>query len=1142
MPPLSLRLLGTFQVLRDGAPITRFRGDKVRALLAYLATETDRPHARAALAALLWPEHGDDLALRNLTQAVVRLRAVLGDEGMLLESSRDALGWRAAACVDVPEFEQLARSAEVADLARAAQLYGGEFLAGFSLPGCEAFEEWLLLRREQLHQLALSTLARLAELHERAGDYAALCQYARRLLALEPWHEAAHRQLMRGLALSGDRSTALNQYERCREVLANELGVEPDVETRALYERIRAEEFTPATRDASAPRHNLPAPLSPFVGREAELAELAMHRAQPETRLLTLIGVGGIGKTRLALELARASLDAYADGVFFVSLASLATASELPAAIAQALDLSLHSRDPVTALLHFLRSKQLLFILDNFEHLLESAELVVALLQEAPRLQIIVTSRARLNLRGEQIYVVPGLEYAAEAIPAAAAQSAAVRLFAQAARRARPGFEVSEANLPSLLRICQLVQGMPLGLELAAAWTEMLSVAEIVQEIERSADFLAADWSDAPSRQRSMRAVFQWSWRLLNDAERRVFRRLAVFRGGFTREAAETVVGATLGLLASLVHKSLLRRADGGATQAARYEIHELLRQFAAHALDAASDERAALEARHAEFYLGFVAEREMRLARNEPREAMLEIRAEIDNVRQAWDWAATCTRIEELNHSAHGLWHFYWLTGLLSEGEQAFGLAAEQIHRPPEGASHRVPAILAVQRLESKLRAAQANLMSQQGRYDQALLAAQQAITLGQASRGAEGESIGHLRYGQALFRKGQCEDARTHFERALERLHSYQSEYPDSEALRDAEWETYVWLGTVAKYQGDFATARTQIDRGLQICQCMGKLRGEMMCLANLAEIARASGDYPSARAGHEWALRIARTLGLRWGEGAIQLELGDVLRLQGQYALAHDLTDRALVLLREIGDTLFAGFALANLGRLHSYMGDYARARSWLDQLAHLSIEREAPEVEAVGLLALALLSYQTEADEQAHTYAAQAWRVARQMGGRSNEANALVIIGHAQAGLKRLAEATTAYHQALTLYEELGQAPLAAEAQAGLASLALAEGDLAAALAHVEVIWSILANHPRADLDEPFYVYLACYRVLDAVHDPRAAALLQTAQRLLHEYADTITDDLLRRSFLENVATHRAILEAAGTAHILPRQPS
>ncbi len=599
MTAITLRLLGSFQVVRDGAPITRFGGNKVRALLAYLATEAARPPARASLAALLWPDLPDELALRNLSQSLIRLHAALGHDGALLRVTRQDLQWQGAAS-DASTFARLARSAEPADLARAAELYGGEFLKGFSLPGCEAFEEWLLLMREQLHQLALTTLATLAAASEDAGDYAALCRYARQQIALEPWHEEAQRQLIRGLALAGDRGTALAQYERCREVLANELGVEPDVATRALYERIRAEEFTPATRDVAAPRHNLPALLSPFVGREVELAAIAALQRQPDVRLLTLVGAGGMGKTRLALEAARASLDTYADGVFFVGMASLAAASELPSAIALALDLALHGGDPATALLRFLRTKHLLLVLDNFEHLPDSAELVVALLQDAARVQIIATSRARLNVRGEQIYVVQGLEYAAEATPAAAASSAAVRLFAQSARRAQSTFQVSEANLEALLRICRLVHGMPLGIELAAAWVEMLPLETIAAEIERSADFLAAEWSDAPERQRSMRAVFDWSWRLLSEDERQVLCRLAVFRGPFTREAAEAVAGARLRPLSSLIHKSLLRWSEWSTTSAGRYALHELLRQFAAQQLEA-SGERVALEARHSD-------------------------------------------------------------------------------------------------------------------------------------------------------------------------------------------------------------------------------------------------------------------------------------------------------------------------------------------------------------------------------------------------------------------------------------------------------------------------------------------------------------------------------------------------------------
>jgi predicted ATPase len=289
-----------------------------------------------------------------------------------------------------------------------------------------------------------------------------------------------------------------------------------------------------------------------------------------------------MGKTRLALELARTSLDAYADGVFFVALAPLAAAAELPSTIAQALELSLYGADPMTALLRFLRTKQLLLILDNFEHLRAGAELVAQLLEAAPHVQIIVTSRERLNVRGEQLYLVEGLEYAGSTSAADAASSSAVRLFAQSARRKDSTFVVSEANLAAVLRICELVQGIPLALELAAAWAAMLPLDQIASEIARSADFLEMDWQDAPERQRSMRAVFEWSWRLLSEQERAVLHQLSVFRGGFTREAAERIVGATFRMLTGLVHKSLLRWAEGGGRSAGRYELHELLRAAAA--------------------------------------------------------------------------------------------------------------------------------------------------------------------------------------------------------------------------------------------------------------------------------------------------------------------------------------------------------------------------------------------------------------------------------------------------------------------------------------------------------------------------------------------------------------------------------
>src|SRR5215212_3353247 len=762
MPSLTLAFLGPPAVTRADGSVVSFRLRKELALLAYLAVEGSAAQPRDTLLGLLWPDATDESARNNLRVVLANLRQALGADALSADRQVVQLSLEGGA-LDVAAFQEFLAASSAhrhqpnmpcaacaARLQQAVGLYRGEFLSGVALSDAAAFEEWALVRRQALHQQALDALTTLADYHEQVGDYVALCGYARRQLELEPWHEPAQRQLMRGLALAGDRDAALTQYERCRQVLADELGIEPDVETRALYEQIRAGHLTPATRDLAAPRHNLPAPLTPFVGREAELVALTALREQPDTRLLTLVGVGGMGKTRLALELGRASLDAYADGVFFVALAPLASALALPAAILQALGLTVQGGDPAAALLRFLRDKHMLLVLDNFEHLRDGAGLVVEILEAAPQVEILTTSRERLTVRGEQLFVVEGLAYTPGSLSIDAPAAPALRLFTQSARRAHPAFQLGEQNLPDVLRLCQLVQGMPLGIELAAAWVELLSLREIAEEIACSAGFLEANWIDAPERQRSMRAVFEWSWKLLNDAERQLFRQMAVFRGPFTREAAEAVVGASLQALAGLVHKSLLRRTDAGAAQAGRYEIHELLRQFAAKLLVATLDEQATVEERHSTFYLAFVAQREMRLARHEPQQAAAEIRTEIDNVRQAWAWAAAKARADDLDRSLYGLWQFYWLIGLSIEAEDRFGLAAEHMRQASGHDGAKRSGLL------SKLLAIQALFLNRQCSYDRAIQVARQAIRQGHAGADRVGEAMGYACWGQALYRQG--------------------------------------------------------------------------------------------------------------------------------------------------------------------------------------------------------------------------------------------------------------------------------------------------------------------------------------------------------------------------------------------------
>jgi hypothetical protein len=392
------------------------------------------------------------------------------------------------------------------------------------------FEEWLVVQREALHRQALDAFHDLAAYHEAQGAYEQAIVYGQRQLAMESWRESAHRQLMRTLALKGDRAVALAQYDTCCRALVQELGTEPEPETTALYERIRAGEELQA--EEALPPHNLPVQLSPFVGREAELAEIQARLRDPACRLLTLVGPGGSGKTRLALQAAAGQLDSYAQGVFFVSLAPLSSVEGIVPTIAQAIGFSLYGEgDPQQQLLNYLQQKNVLLILDDYTHLLEGASIATEILKTAPAVQVLVTSRAGLHVQGEFRFAVEGMAYPEGDWGKDAANYGAVKLFLQSTQTMRPGFALAGEHLADVVRICRLVEGIPLGILLAAAWIEILTPGEIAAEIEQSLDFLESNLRDAPERQRSMRVVFDYSWKLLSERERAVMQALSVFRG-----------------------------------------------------------------------------------------------------------------------------------------------------------------------------------------------------------------------------------------------------------------------------------------------------------------------------------------------------------------------------------------------------------------------------------------------------------------------------------------------------------------------------------------------------------------------------------------------------------------------------------
>lgn len=400
--------------------------------------------------------------------------------------------------------------------------------------------------------------------------------------------------------------------------------------------------------------HNLPIQSTSIVGRDEELAELRNLLSDPQVRLVTILGPGGIGKTRLALEVAVAQLPNFSQGVYFVDLVPVQSAVSIVSSIAQALNFSLDdNREPKQQLFDYVREKQILLVLDNFEHLLDGASLIGNLLQVASKLKILVTSRTKLSLQSEQLFLLKGLDYSEEKriISKDATHSNAVELFLQSAHRAQPDFAPTKDDLSAIAQICHLVQGIPLGIILAATWVELLTPVEIATEIRQNLDFLETDLRDLPERQQSLRAVFNYSWQLLSQREREIFQALSVFRGSFTRQAAQEVTGASLKDLMAFSHKSLLNQVSVG-----HYELHQLLRQYTGEKLTQDSTNNEAVLDRHSKFYANAIQQWSTDWKSPRSLQAQAGIRINRANILAAWEWAVVHQKVEYIDQLADRL------------------------------------------------------------------------------------------------------------------------------------------------------------------------------------------------------------------------------------------------------------------------------------------------------------------------------------------------------------------------------------------------------------------------------------------------------------------------------------------------------
>jgi len=1202
MSQLAINVLGSVEILLDGEELSDRLPLRAQAVLIYLAV-TGQPQPRLRLASLLWPDVADSRALKNLRDVLPALRASLGEHVVITRQSVALNGERPYSL----DIETLQTSTQMETLTleerrEAVTLYKGEFLAGFYVPQAAPFEEWQTMWRERLHELAVQQIDLLVRQAIQAQKWEIGLALTQRQLELEPWRESAHYQRMLLFASTGNREAALTQYDLCRQTLADEFGLAPTAETERLAAQIRVGEFGSAAPTAvtSPPRlPPLPRPLTPFFGRQNELAQAVQRLRDPAYPLLTITGEGGIGKTRLALAAAQVVSADFADGVWFVPLGNVAETVEPEMAaeqLASAIDSVLgfkrlpgHAASTVH-LQNQLQSRHMLLILDNFEHLIAGRGWLLDLLMTCPRLSVMITSRERLNAQAETVIRLQGLPVpdaeAPVSLPALITLSS-LQLFTERASRIMPDFILDDTNLPAVVRICQLVEGLPLGIELAAMLTQYQSCAAIAEALTANDTALAASWHDLPARHQSLQAVFAYSWQRLPEEEARTLAQCSVFQGGFAAAAGQAVTGASFNRLTALAQKSLLRPLGNG-----RFDMHELIRHFAAEKLAQIPEDCRSAPARHSDYYLDFLQQRQVQV---ENETAVLrEIQADMHNIRAAWQWAVQQRQIDVLHKAVISLASFYRLTGFYREAYDIFAQAINFLEKtdPPSPLNALLGLLYAeqsyfVERILTLSEAAQLGQMALAigEEQDDAYLQTVAHVRLA-AIHFAEGNmapSEAHSRSGLALARgddrlprqhaqslynlgriaanRGDHDGARACYQQALSLVQKAgnrvdegrllnelgavywrQGEYEQAHVYlqqglaivqatgdRQTEADILKSLGIVAWFQGEYEAALQNYEASLSIYKEIGDRTGESSILNNMGLVAWIQVDYERSAAYYEQSLRIKQEIGEWARAGTTYGNLGMVARVQGEYEQAIHYHQQSLAIAEEAGDELGRGRTFNNLGVVAACLGDYGQADAYYRQ--GLAIRREIGdrEGEATTLGNLGTLAFAQGDYEQAAALQEQSLRIRREIGDRAGECLALMGLGLVDGRLGRLAQARKRLETAVALSHTLHNTSLREEAQTLLAGACLAQGEPAAAR---ELLVNVLANLSQGEqfsgAEYGCLNTLICYRVLQANEDERSRDVLTRAYERIRAETEGIQDVALRRSFLTNVPWRRELL--------------
>ncbi len=946
---LEINLLGEFKLLIGSVPVASVNTPRLQALLAYLLLHRDAPQPRQHIAFLFWPDSNETQAQSNLRNLLVTLRRLIPalEEYVIIE--RRTFQWRVDSpfAFDVAQFEDAlanaARAAEIGGetgaspgaiqaLRRVDELYTGDLL-----PSC--YDEWIVAPRERLRQGFMGAIERLVAAFAGRGELGEAILYAQRLLRYDPFREENYRRLMRLHLANGDRAGVVSIYRYCEMMLRRELDLEPSPATRELLNRAEVM-LAPVSPDAvgtpvegaarGGKQGNIPAWPSVFIGREREVVAVLEMLRHTDSRLVTLTGVAGVGKTRLGIRVAAGVAsagvtDMFPDGAWFVPLAAITQPDGVLGALGQALGVrESGGRSLRGDLFDLLREKRLLLLLDNFEHLLPAASVVADLLSACPGVKVLVTSQAVLHLRGEREHIVQPLGLpgpSASLLPDELSQHEAVALFIERALEVSPNFALTRNNARAVADICRKLEGLPLAIELAAARVKVLSPEAILSRLGRRLKLLVGGQIDLPPRQRALESAVAWSYNLLDDAEKSLFRGLSVFAGGCSLQAVEEVLGGgisppdsdLLERVTSLINKSLLARieTEGGEP---RFIMLETLREYGAERLEESGEAEAALLA-HALYCVELAEASFEGLKGGRQLEWVHTLELEHANLRAALQWTVEHGEAALALRMAGALGRFWEMRGYLSEGRSWLGKAigiedAVAAASPARALAHFSCGMLAVRQRDHS-----------------------SAHTLLEESRNLYkelGDKTGLSNALNALAVLAVDSD----YEQALS-LHeeslALRRELGDKMGIATSLYN----IAFIKMHQGKWSEAYPMATESLGMWRELDSIFGVARVLYLLGMMAAGQGEFQVALTRLDECLDLCRQLADDWLAAWAQHALGDALYLLGDYERAAGIFAQAEAAFRALGDELGTARTLASLGREAFRVENYGEARRLFDE---------------------------------------------------------------------------------------------------------------------------------------------------------------------------------------------------------------